>query len=67
MQKELKLVAKTEEFTNEKGEKIPYISYKTEINGKTFSLFPKEADKKLMQYMLTENRTTSDSADDDEI
>ena len=67
MTKVLKLTLTTEQFVNDKGEKIPYLSYKIEVNGKTFSLYPKADDKKLLNYLLLENNVKSDVPDDNEV
>lgn len=50
----IELVVKKEVFENDKGEKIPYTSYKAEVCGQTFSFVPKAEDKKLLNYLLAQ-------------
>lgn len=41
-----------ESFKNEQGENIEFISYKIEIDGESFSLFPRKEDKRLIAHIL---------------
>lgn len=56
----IELVVKKEVFENDKGEKIPYTSYKAEICGQTFSFVPKAEDKKLLNYLLAQQEKESE-------
>ncbi len=51
---ELKLTVTPKEFKDEKGNVHEYLAFETTINGQTFALRPREADKKLLYYLLTE-------------
>ena len=50
MKTELTISKKT--FVNEAKEEIEYNSFEFTIDGKTFSLFPRKEDKKLINYIL---------------
>lgn len=41
-----------ESFKNEKGETIEFISYKIDLDGEMFSLFPRKEDKRLIAHIL---------------
>ena len=41
-------------FKTEDGREIEFTAFRIELNGETFSLFPKKDDKKLLNYLLAE-------------
>jgi len=41
-------------FKNEDGKEIEFTSFKIELDGETFSLYPKKDDKKLINYILAD-------------
>ena len=47
-----KVTVTKETFTNDKGEKVPYVSVRIDVADKTFSLYPKSDDKKLFNYLI---------------
>lgn len=50
----IKLTVDKASFTDEKGEKHDYISFKTELMGKEVRLYPSANDKKLVNYLAEE-------------
>ncbi len=44
-----------ETFTDEKGLLKPYVAFKFEFEGETFSVSIKDSDKKLLNYLLKKN------------
>lgn len=43
-----------DKFKNDEGKEIEFNSFKINLGGETFSLFPKNSDKKLINYILSE-------------
>lgn len=51
---ELTLIIKRREFTNGQGELVSYISCIADLNGVEIHFVPKDTDKKLFSYLITE-------------
>ena len=51
---ELKLTVTPKEFKDDKGKAHEYLSFEITVKGKTFSLYPRENDKKLLNYLIEE-------------
>lgn len=43
-----------DKFKNEEGKEIEFNSFKIDIGGETFSLFPRKDDKKFLNYLLAQ-------------
>lgn len=49
---EFKLTVSKASFVTEKGEVLEYLQYEADILGETVRLYPKDGDKKLLNYLL---------------